>query len=66
MTNLYEIAEDCPNKALTDMKTQYVIDQNKQKVEGFIMRNGDQICLSYGGAIRWMTCEELFNVMHDC
>lgn len=60
------IADDVNTpKGLTDMKTQWVIKNNGYKVAGYVLTNGTDMAISYGAAIRWLTAEKLFNVMHD-
>ena len=58
------MADDDGYKRITELKTKSIIDRDGFRVSGYILNNGDKMCLSYGQAIRWMSAKELYNVMH--
>lgn len=58
------IRADCPHKSLTDRKTQSIIKDREFLVEGYVLRKGEDLCISYASGVRWISAEGLFKVMH--
>lgn len=57
------IDADNPYKIVTDAKTQSIIERG-YKTAGYILHKGDELSLSYGQAVRWISCDEFFKIMH--
>jgi hypothetical protein len=58
------IAADHPYKRMTELKTNAIVADGYQ-VTGYVLRRkDDEVCISEGSAVRWMSAVDHFSIMH--
>jgi hypothetical protein len=58
------IPESVGTKRLTEMKAKNIIDRDGFVVCGYVMDADDKICIVHHSAVRWLSSDEMFRVMH--
>jgi RNA polymerase subunit RPABC4/transcription elongation factor Spt4 len=58
------IPESVGAKRLTEMKAKNIIDRDGFAVCGYVMDADGKVCIVHHSAVRWLSSDEMFRVMH--